>query len=118
MEQRPGAGGHGRSNAHPQGRIDFDDLQGERSACGGRADRQSKLANVLFADELARRLPGGWVTANVLHPGLTRTSFGAETRRGPATAGPCCGRSCSPGQGAATSVSLASAPELAPVTGC
>jgi retinol dehydrogenase 14 len=118
MEQRPGAGGHGRSTAHPQGRVGFDDLQGERSACGGRADRQSKLANVLFADELARRLPGGWVTANVLHPGLTRTWLGAETRWVQRRLVPAAAVPAAPGQGAAASVSLASAPELAPVTGC
>jgi NAD(P)-dependent dehydrogenase (short-subunit alcohol dehydrogenase family) len=66
------------SNAHAQGRIDFDDLQGERSYSGARAYSQSKLANVLFTYELARRLPATSVTANALHPGLTRTSFGAE----------------------------------------
>jgi NAD(P)-dependent dehydrogenase (short-subunit alcohol dehydrogenase family) len=41
------------SNAHAQGRIDFDDLQGERSYSGARAYSQSKLANVMFAYELA-----------------------------------------------------------------
>ncbi len=44
------------SHAHAQGRIDFDDLQGERSYSGSRAYDQSKLANVLFTHELARRL--------------------------------------------------------------
>ena len=53
--------GHARvvtvaSHAHAQGRIDFDDLQGERSYSGARAYNQSKLANVLFTYELARRL--------------------------------------------------------------
>ncbi len=43
------------SHAHAQGRIDFDDLQGERSYSGARAYNQSKLANVLFTYELARR---------------------------------------------------------------
>src|SRR5215211_1703591 len=56
------------SNAHAQGRIDFDDLQGERSYSGARAYSQSKLANVLFTYELARRLPATSVTANALHP--------------------------------------------------
>jgi NAD(P)-dependent dehydrogenase (short-subunit alcohol dehydrogenase family) len=46
------------SNAHAQGRIDFADLQGQRSWSGARAYSQSKLANVLFSYELARRLPG------------------------------------------------------------
>ena len=44
------------SNAHAMGRIDFDDLQGERSYSGARAYNQSKLANVLFTYELARRI--------------------------------------------------------------
>ena len=46
------------SNAQAQGRIDFDDLQGLRAYSGARAYSQSKLANVLFSYELARRLQG------------------------------------------------------------
>lgn len=66
------------SHAHATGRINFDDLQGERSYSGARAYDQSKLANVLFTYELARRLPTSDVTANALHPGVVNTSFGAE----------------------------------------
>jgi retinol dehydrogenase 14 len=72
------------SHAHAQGRIDFDDLQGERDYSGARAYNQSKLANVLFTYELARRLQAtplpdqAVVTANVVHPGMVSTSFGAE----------------------------------------
>ena len=66
------------SNAQAMGRIDFDDLQGEESYSGSRAYDQSKLANVLFSYELARRLRGTSVTANALHPGVVSTSFGAE----------------------------------------
>jgi NAD(P)-dependent dehydrogenase (short-subunit alcohol dehydrogenase family) len=66
------------SNMQAVGRIDFDDLQGERSCSGARAYNQSKLANVLFTYELARNLQGTSVTANALHPGVVRTSFGAE----------------------------------------
>jgi len=66
------------SGAHARGRIDFDDLQGERDYSGQRAYSQSKLANVMFTYELARRLEGTGVTATVLHPGVVRTSFGAE----------------------------------------
>jgi NAD(P)-dependent dehydrogenase (short-subunit alcohol dehydrogenase family) len=62
------------SHAHAMGRIDFDDLQGERSYSGARAYNQSKLANVLFTYELARRLRANSVTANALHPGVVRTS--------------------------------------------
>jgi retinol dehydrogenase 14 len=108
------------SNAHAQGRIDFDDLQGERSSSGARASSQSKLANVLFTDALARRLPASAVTANALQPGLTRgTSFRAEDPGGlqrrlipllrPFMQAPV--------QGGATSIHLASAPELEQVTG-
>ena len=66
------------SNAQTTGRIDFNDLQGEKSYSGARAYSQSKLANVLFSYELARRLKDTSVTANALHPGVVSTSFGAE----------------------------------------
>jgi retinol dehydrogenase-14 len=107
------------SNAHATGRIDFSDLQGERSYSGARAYSQSKLANVLFSYELARRLKGTSVTANALHPGVVSTSFGAED---PATVQrifiPFLRRFMkSPAHGAATSIHLASAPELEQVTG-
>jgi retinol dehydrogenase-14 len=107
------------SNAHTQGRIDFDDLQGEGAYSGARAYNQSKLANVLFTYELARRLPATSPTANALHPGVVRTSFGAEDpggvqRRLVPLLRPFMK---APAQGAATAVHLASAPELAPVMG-
>jgi retinol dehydrogenase-14 len=70
------------SNVQATGRIDFDDLQGERSYSGAQAYNQSKLANVLFTYELARRLQATSVTANALHPGVVRTSFGAEDPSG------------------------------------
>ena len=107
------------SGAHAMGRIDFDDLQGERSYSGQRAYNQSKLANVLFTYELARRLQASAVTANVLHPGVVRTSFGAEDP----------GRvqrlfvpfvrpfMKTPVRGAATSIHVASSPDLERVTG-
>ncbi len=66
------------SNAQALGRVKFADLQGERSYSGARAYNQSKLVNVLFTYELARRLRGTGVTANVLHPGVVRTAFGAD----------------------------------------
>jgi NAD(P)-dependent dehydrogenase (short-subunit alcohol dehydrogenase family) len=107
------------SNAHAQGRINFADLQGEQDYAGSRAYNQSKLANVLFTYELARRLTGRTVTANALHPGVVRTSFGADDP----------GRTQrlvvpfirpfmnAPAQGAVTSIHLASAPNLTDVTG-
>jgi NAD(P)-dependent dehydrogenase (short-subunit alcohol dehydrogenase family) len=107
------------SNAQAMGRIDFDDIQGERSYSGSRAYNQSKLANVLFTYELARRLRGTKVTANVLHPGVVRTSFGAEDPAGIQRFimpfAPLFMKS--PEQGAATSIHLASAPELEQVSG-
>jgi retinol dehydrogenase-14 len=107
------------SNAQAQGRIDFDDLQGEREYSGARAYSQSKLANVMFSYELARRLQGTAVTANALHPGVVSTSFGAED---PATVQrvfiPFLRRFMkTPAQGAATSINLASAPDLEQVSG-
>jgi len=66
------------SGAQSLGKIDFDDLMGERRYSGQRAYNQSKLANVMFTYELARRLEGTGVTATALHPGVTRTGFGAE----------------------------------------
>lgn len=107
------------SNAHVQGRIDFDDLQGERSYSGARAYSQSKLANVLFTHELARRLPASAVTANALHPGVVRTSFGAEDPGGVQRRLVPFMRPFmkAPAQGAATSIHLASAPDLEQVTG-
>ena len=63
------------SRAHARGRIDLDDLQGERGYTGPRAYDQSKLANVLFTYELARRLAGTGVTANCLHPGVVPTTL-------------------------------------------
>ena len=107
------------SHVHARGRIDFDDLQGVRSYSGARAYNQSKLANVLFTYELARRLQTTAVTANVLHPGVVRTSFGAEDPAGgqrlfTPLMGPFMK---SPAKGAATSILLASAPDLEQVTG-
>ena len=65
------------SSAHRGGAIDFDDLEGRRAYSGRRAYAQSKLANILFTYELARRLEGSGVTANALHPGFVRTRFGS-----------------------------------------
>ena len=107
------------SNAHAQGRIDFDDLQGERSYSGARAYDQSKLVNVLFTYELARRLQATSVTANALHPGVVSTSFGAEDPGGVQRLFVPFMRPFmkAPAQGAATSIHLASAPDLEQMTG-
>jgi len=107
------------SNAHSMGRIDFDDLQGERSYSGATAYNQSKLANVLFTYELARRLQATAVTANALHPGVVRTSFGVEDRDGVQRLFVPLMRLFmkAPAQGATTSIHLASSPDLEEVTG-
>jgi retinol dehydrogenase 14 len=70
------------SGAQSLGRIEFEDLQGVRHYSGQRAYNQSKLATVMFTNELARRLEGTGVTANSLHPGVVRTIFGAEDQAG------------------------------------
>ena len=107
------------SGAQANGRIDFDDLQGERSYSGARAYSQSKLANVLFTYELARGLQAGVVTANALHPGVVRTSFGAEDPGGVQRLLVPLMRPFmkAPAQGAATSIHVASSPDLEQRTG-
>jgi len=107
------------SGAQSTGRIDFDDLMGELTYSGQRAYNQSKLANVMFTYELARRLDGSGVTANTLHPGVTRTAFGAED--GTRVMAPIIAAlrpfMRSPKRGAETSVFLASSPAAAGITG-
>jgi len=107
------------SNAQALGRINFADLQGERSYSGARAYSQSKLANVMFTYELARRLRGSGVTATVLHPGVVRTAFGAEDPGGiQRLLVPFAKRFMkSPEHGAATSINLASADDHEHVSG-
>jgi len=107
------------SHAHAHGRIDFDDLQSERSYSGARAYNQSKLANVLFSYELARRLPGNAVTANAVHPGVVNTSFGAEDPgRTQRLLVPILRPFMKNAQrGAATAIHVSAAPQLQDVTG-
>src|SRR5437899_1953609 len=64
------------SSAHSGGTIHFDDLQGERRYGGFGAYGQSKLAQILFTQELARHLEGTRVTVNACHPGVIRTNLG------------------------------------------
>ena len=69
------------SGAHAMIRgLDFDNLQGERRYKPLLAYAQSKLANVLFTRELARRFAGSGVTANCVHPGVVRTGIWRENR--------------------------------------
>ena len=66
------------STAHRGGRLNFDDLQLEKSYGGTAAYARTKLANVLFTRELARRIEGTNVTATVCHPGSVRTDLGRD----------------------------------------
>ena len=68
------------SDAHCHAHMPFDDLQGRRRYRGCGAYAQSKLANVLFTYELARRLDGTGITANAVHPGFVATNFGRHHR--------------------------------------
>jgi len=107
------------SGAHARGRIDFDDLQGEQNYSGQRAYSQSKLASVMFTYELARRLEGTGVTATVLHPGVVRTSFGAEDQAAYMAVMIRVARLVmkTPAKGASTPIYLASSPEVEGITG-
>lgn len=102
------------SEAHRGGRIDFSDLQGERSYSGLRAYRQSKLANILFTRELSRRLQGSGVTVNALHPGVVRTGLLFTGWRIAHLARPFLR---TPERGAEGSVYLAVSPEVTGVSG-
>ena len=101
------------SAAHARATMDFDDLQSEKKYRGSRAYRRSKLANLLFTFELARRLEGTGVTANALHPGLVNTRFGRPGNGLLSTLFKV-GRPIllSSEEGARTTVHLASSPEL------
>jgi len=107
------------SGAHYRGHLDFDDLQHEQKYSGPRAYGDSKLMNVMFTYELARRLDATGITANTLHPGLVATNFmannwgllGKLARRLLNLA------SISAEQGAQTTLYLAASPGVEGVTG-
>lgn len=105
------------SHAHRMAQLDFDDLQNERRYRFMRV-YGSKLCNLLFTRELARRLEGTGVSVNALHPGMVHTGLGRQHGRladwiwlllRPLAR--------TPEQGADTAVHLASAPELQKVSG-
>lgn len=102
------------------GAIDFENLQGERSYSAMEAYGRSKLENILFTYELARRLGPGSITANCLAPGLVSTNFG-RSAGGLISLIPrllsLTPLAISPEEGARTSVFLASAPDVEGVTG-
>jgi NAD(P)-dependent dehydrogenase (short-subunit alcohol dehydrogenase family) len=105
------------SNAHRRARIDFDDLQLNRSYAGFDAYGRSKAMNVLFTYELARRLLGTGVTANCLHPGFVATRF-AKNNGWPVKLVMAGLQffALDPHKGALTSIFLASSPEVKGVT--
>jgi NAD(P)-dependent dehydrogenase (short-subunit alcohol dehydrogenase family) len=106
------------SSAHERGSMRFDDLQGERRYDRLEAYAQSKLANLLFTYELARRLRGTRVTANALHPGEVATRLGGNDGRLRALARNLLKPGMlTPEQGAETVVYLASSPEVEGVSG-
>jgi WW domain-containing oxidoreductase len=110
------------SDAHkgaPKAGIEFDNLSGERSYGPWKAYGQSKLANLLFAKELAKRLHGTKKTSNALHPGVIKTnltrSMASAVRVVFAVVEPLVLKS--EGEGAATQCYVATRPELDSVTG-
>ena len=106
------------SAAHLGANLDFDDLQSAKSYIAMKTYGRSKLCNILFTRELARRLRGSGVTTNCLHPGFVATRFGDQS-------GGLTSRfvwlakffAMSPTKGARTIVYLASSPEVAEATG-
>jgi NAD(P)-dependent dehydrogenase (short-subunit alcohol dehydrogenase family) len=106
------------SAAHQDAILDFDDLQSAKNFGAMKAYSRSKLCNILFTRELARRLHGTGVTANCLHPGFVATRFGDQS-------GGSISRlfwfakffATSPAKGAETIVYLASSPDVATTTG-
>ena len=106
------------SDAHSAAKLDLDDPNLEHGWNSWRSYANSKLANILFIRELARRLDGTGVTANCAHPGVVRTGFGREgrplLRLGTTIARPFF---LSPERGADTIVYLASSPDVAGETG-
>lgn len=110
------------SAAHKQGRLNWDDLQGEKRWSALRAYSDSKLANILFTNELARRLAGTGVTVNSLHPGvIPGTSLAREMPKALMRVLEVASKiffiGISPEAGAKTSVYLATSPEVEGVTG-
>jgi NAD(P)-dependent dehydrogenase (short-subunit alcohol dehydrogenase family) len=106
------------SDLHKRATIKFDDLGGERSFGGMSSYGQSKLANVLFTYELARRLAGTGVTVNCVHPGAVATNLANHNGTLMSAAWKLAGTFMkSPENGARTQIYLASSPEVTGVTG-
>jgi NAD(P)-dependent dehydrogenase (short-subunit alcohol dehydrogenase family) len=106
------------SDAHRRAGIDFDNLMGEHGYSGWQQYCRSKLMNVLFTYELARRLTGTGITVNALHPGWVATGFAANNGwKGRMIQFMARCFNISPEAGAETVIYLASAPEVNGVSG-
>jgi NAD(P)-dependent dehydrogenase (short-subunit alcohol dehydrogenase family) len=106
------------STAHLGMSLDFADLQSAKRYGGLRVYGRSKLANILFTRELARRIAGTGVTANCLHPGVVATRFGDSSGGLASLLFPVLRPFfLSPEKGADTIVYLASSPEVGKTTG-
>jgi NAD(P)-dependent dehydrogenase (short-subunit alcohol dehydrogenase family) len=107
------------SNAHRGAKLDFNDLQSRKAYRGFSVYAKSKLCNILFNRELARRLAGSGITANALHPGFVATRFGDNSGGMMRTllklAKPV--GAISPEEGAKTIIYLASSPEVGEISG-
>jgi NAD(P)-dependent dehydrogenase (short-subunit alcohol dehydrogenase family) len=106
------------SALYARGALDFEDLQMEKGFDGFKAYARSKMCNVLFTRELARRLEGRGATANSLHPGVVRTGLADDAKglvgRGMRLVQPLL---TSPAKGARTSIHLAASHDVATVSG-
>jgi NAD(P)-dependent dehydrogenase (short-subunit alcohol dehydrogenase family) len=106
------------STAHQGAKLDFNDLQSANGYGGLKVYGRSKLANILFTRELARRLAGTSVTATCLHPGVVKTRFGESSGGFAGLLIPFLRPFfISPEAGADTIVYLASSPDVAGMTG-
>jgi NAD(P)-dependent dehydrogenase (short-subunit alcohol dehydrogenase family) len=106
---------HVSSMMHAGGKLDFASFRAPAKYSAMAAYRQSKLANIVFSNELARRLSGRGVTSNALHPGGVATEITRDSPAWMRIAFRIIG--ASPEKGARTSVQLAVAPEVEGVTG-
>ncbi len=107
------------SDAHNGQSIDWDNLQGENGFKGWSVYGRSKLMNILFTYELAQRISDTSVTANCLHPGFVKTKFG-DNNSGLMGIGMKLAKSLAAinlDKGGATSVFLASSPEVEGISG-
>jgi NAD(P)-dependent dehydrogenase (short-subunit alcohol dehydrogenase family) len=106
------------SDLHKRATLRFDDLGGERSYGGMSSYGQSKLANVVFTYELARRLAGTGVTVNCVHPGAVATNLASNNGALATVVWKLIGPFMKSSEnGARTQIYLASSPEVAGITG-